>query len=325
MDMLREMHHAQVFRLLAQDLEGDLSIESLADNLSALADILVAATLQAVWQTISNRHREVPLFAVIAYGKLGGKELGYVSDLDVVFLYDDDDQEAPALYAKLAQRFITWMTSHTSAGTLFDIDIALRPDGASGLLVSPVSTFEKYQRTSAWLWEHQALTRARFCAGDSAIGARFEALREEVLAQSRDEKTLREEICAMRKRMHDAHPNHSAEFDVKHDAGGMIDIEFAVQFIVLRYASAHPELIGDIGNIALLRLAGKLGLIDGGLAERVADAYRLFRKLQHQIRLQGEERARVAPQRLAAEIDGVKALWRELFPVDASAACAQPD
>ncbi|HEY4318628.1 MAG TPA: bifunctional [glutamate--ammonia ligase]-adenylyl-L-tyrosine phosphorylase/[glutamate--ammonia-ligase] adenylyltransferase [Herbaspirillum sp.] len=322
MDMLREMHHAQVFRLLAQDLEGDLSIEALADNLSALADILVAATLQAVWQSIANRHREVPRFAVIAYGKLGGKELGYVSDLDVVFLYDDDDQEAPGLYAKLAQRFITWMTSHTSAGILFDIDIALRPDGASGLLASPIATFEKYQRTSAWLWEHQALTRARFCAGDSAIGARFEALREEVLLQTREPQKLAEQICAMRKRMHDAHPNRSAEFDVKHDAGGMIDIEFAVQFIVLRHAAAHPELTGDIGNIALLRLAGALGLVDAGLADRVANAYRLFRKLQHEIRMQGEERARVAPQGLAAEIESVQQLWKELFP--ASGACAQP-
>jgi glutamate-ammonia-ligase adenylyltransferase len=313
MDLLREMHHAQVFRLLAQDLEGDLSIEALADNLSALADILVAATLHAVWQTITNRHREVPRFAVIAYGKLGGKELGYVSDLDVVFLYDDDDQEAPGLYAKLAQRFITWMTSHTSAGTLFDIDIALRPDGASGLLVSPIASFEKYQTTSAWLWEHQALTRARFCAGDTAIGARFETLRATVLLQTRDTQKLADEICAMRKRMHDAHPNHSAEFDVKHDAGGMIDIEFAVQFIVLRYAAAHPELIGDIGNIALLKLAGALGLIDKTLADQVADAYRLFRKLQHQIRMQGVERARVAPQSLATEIGSVQRLWEVLF------------
>jgi glutamate-ammonia-ligase adenylyltransferase len=320
MDLLREMHHAQVFRLLAQDLEGDLSIEALADNLSALSDILVAATLQAVWQTIANRHREVPRFAVIAYGKLGGKELGYVSDLDVVFLYDDDDQEAPGLYAKLAQRFITWMTSHTSAGTLFDIDIALRPDGASGLLVSPIAAFEKYQTTSAWLWEHQALTRARFCAGDMAIGARFEALRENVLLQTRDPQKLADEICAMRKRMHDAHPNPSAEFDVKHDAGGMIDIEFAVQFIVLRYAAAHPELIGDIGNIALLKLAGKLGLIDKGLADQVADAYRLFRKLQHQIRMQGVERARVAPQSLAAEIGSVQRLWEVLFSTTLSTA-----
>jgi glutamate-ammonia-ligase adenylyltransferase len=314
MDLLREMHHAQVFRLLAQDLEGDLSIEALADNLSALADILVAATVQAVWLTIANRHREVPRFAVIAYGKLGGKELGYVSDLDVVFLYDDDDQEAPGLYAKLAQRFITWMTAHTSAGTLFDIDIALRPDGASGLLVSPIDGFEKYQRTSAWLWEHQALTRARFCSGDTAIGARFESLREAVLVQAREPVKLADEICAMRKRMHDAHPNRSAEFDVKHDAGGMIDIEFAVQFIVLRHAEQHPALIGDIGNIALLKLAGALGLIDTELANQVADAYRIFRKLQHQIRMQGEERARVPPQRLAAEIGSVQRLWADLFP-----------
>jgi glutamate-ammonia-ligase adenylyltransferase len=185
------------------------------------------------------------------------------------------------------------------------------------LLVSPIATFEKYQRTSAWLWEHQALTRARFCAGDTDIGARFEALREAVLLQTREPGKLAEEICAMRKRLHDAHPNRSAEFDVKHDAGGMIDIEFAVQFIVLRYAAAHPALIGDIGNIALLRLAGALGLIDAGLADRVANAYRVFRKLQHEIRLQGVERARVAPQRLAAEIDAVQQLWAALFPAAA--------
>src|SRR5439155_26215216 len=118
LDLLRELHHAQLFRLLAQDLEGKFSVEALADYLSLLADILVDTTIQSVWQTFPKRHREVPKFAVIAYGKLGGKELGYASDLDVVFLYDDDDPDAPALYAKLAQRFITWMTSHTSAGIL---------------------------------------------------------------------------------------------------------------------------------------------------------------------------------------------------------------
>lgn len=313
MDILREEHHAQVFRLLAQDLEGELSVEALADNLSALADTLVAATLQAVWQSIPNRHRPVAQFAVIAYGKLGGKELGYVSDLDVVFLYDDDDQEAPALYARLAQRFITWMTAHTSAGTLFDIDIALRPDGASGLLVTSFATFEKYQRTSAWLWEHQALTRARFCCGDAAIGARFENLRETVLLQPRDPAKLGEDIRAMRRRMHEAHPNRSLLFDLKHDAGGMIDIEFAVQYIVLRDAAAHPQLIGDIGNIALLKLAGELGLVEPALANSVADAYRLFRKLQHQIRMRGEDRARVEHARVAAEIVSVKQLWSTLF------------
>ena len=313
MDVLREMHHAQLIRLLAQDLVGDLSVERLADHLSELADRLVAATMHAIWAMLPNRHREEPKFAVIAYGKLGGKELGYASDLDVIFLYDDEHPDAPALYAKLAQRFITWMTSHTPAGILFDVDIALRPDGASGLLVSTVSSFEKYQTTSAWLWEHQALTRARFCAGDSEIGARFEAIRENVLRQPRDPATLKQEVLEMRKKLQDAHPNRSELFDLKHDTGGMIDIEFMVQFLVLRDAAQHPRLTGDIGNIALLKLCGELGLIDPALSGTVADAYRTFRKLQHQIRLQGADRARVERERVASEIAAVTALWNTVF------------
>ncbi|RZI41253.1 bifunctional [glutamate--ammonia ligase]-adenylyl-L-tyrosine phosphorylase/[glutamate--ammonia-ligase] adenylyltransferase [Herbaspirillum sp. HC18] len=309
MNVLRDLHHAQLFRLLAQDLEGTLTVEKLADHLSALADILVDATIKAVWQTIHNHHRETPKFAVIAYGKLGGKELGYASDLDVIFLYDDDDQEAPALYAKLAQRFITWMTSHTPAGILFDIDIALRPDGASGLLVSRLSSFEKYQAESAWVWEHQALTRARFCAGDTTIGARFEAIREGVLRKPRDEQALRQEVRAMRKKMHDAHPNRSTLFDLKHDAGGMIDIEFIVQYLVLLHASRYPQLTADIGNIALLKLFGELGLIDAALAVEVSDTYRMFRKLQHQIRLQGNDRARVEMERVSGQAERVRQLW----------------
>ncbi len=313
MDLLREMHHAQLFRLLAQDLEGKLTVERLADHLSALADVLVALTIQAVWLTIANRHLDVPKFAVIAYGKLGGKELGYASDLDVIFLHDDDDQDAPALYAKLAQRFITWMTTHTSAGILFDVDIALRPDGASGLLVSSIGSFEKYQLASAWPWEHQALTRARFCAGDAAIGARFEAIRENVLRMPRDLAKLKQDVLAMREKMRDAHPNRSTLFDLKHDAGGMIDIEFIVQFLVLGHAAQHPQLTGDIGNIALLKLCGELGLIDQALAVEVSDAYRKFRKLQHQIRLQGEERARVEKRQVSEEAEQVKKLWQVVF------------
>ncbi len=310
MDILRELHHAQLFRLLAQDLDGVLTVERLADHLSSLADVLVGATLNAAWQTISTRHCATPRFAVIAYGKLGGKELGYASDLDVIFLYEDDDLEAPAQYAKLAQRFITWMTSHTPAGILFDIDIALRPDGASGLLVSSCAAFEKYQKHAAWIWEHQALTRARFCAGDAAIGEKFEALRIEVLRQPRSDTTLKKEILTMRQRMHDAHPNHSDEFDLKHDAGGMIDIEFIVQYLVLRHACDHPEIAGDIGNIALLKLAGTLNLIDPELATEVADAYRLFRKMQHSIRLKGKDRARIAIDKVARPSASVKQLWQ---------------
>lgn len=313
METLREMHHALQFRLLSQDLEGQLSVEHLADELSQLADIIVAAVLQSAWKTIASRHRPEPRFAVIAYGKQGGKELGYASDLDVIFLYEDEDQEAPANYAKLAQRFITWMTSHTPAGILFDIDIALRPDGASGLLVSSVASFARYQEKSAWLWEHQALTRARFCAGDAAIGAQFEEIREQVLRQQRDDDKLRSEVINMRKKMRDANVNRSELFDLKHDAGGMIDIEFIVQYLVLKYASQYPELTANKGNIALLIRCGELGLIDAGLANQTAVAYRLFRKLQHGIRLQGEDRARVEPEIVSKEAKATKALWDSLL------------
>lgn len=313
MDVLRELHHAQQLRLLARDLEGDLTVERLADHLSILADILIAATVRAAWETIANRHREIPLFAVIAYGKLGGKELGYASDLDVIFLHDDDHPDAPALYAKLAQRFITWMTSHTPAGILFDVDIALRPDGASGLLVSSLPSFEKYQTESAWLWEHQALTRARYCAGDATIGARFEAIRETVLRKKRDDATLKDEVVKMRRKMRDAHPSRPPLFDLKQDSGGMIDIEFIVQFLILRWAAQYAQLTADIGNIALLKLCGELGLIDAALANQAADAYRKFRKLQHQSRLQGVEKARVEKQLVQAEIDTVVQLWDSVF------------
>jgi len=314
MDILREVHHAQLFHLLAQDLAGDLTVEKLADHLSALADVIVAATVQAVWKTVATRHREVPLFAVIAYGKLGGKELGYISDLDVIFLFDDEDQDAPAQYAKLAQRFITWMTSHTSAGQLFDVDIALRPDGASGMLVSSVQAFERYQDNSAWIWEHQALTRARFCAGDAAIGQRFEQIRCQVLRRVRPpDGELKREVQAMRKKMAEARPNRSELFDLKQDAGGMIDIEFIVQYLVLQHAATYSQLTGNVGNIALLKMCGELGLINPALAASVADAYRAFRKLQHQMRLQGQENARVDPARVAIHAAHVIQLWKEIL------------
>jgi glutamate-ammonia-ligase adenylyltransferase len=316
LDILRETHHAALFRLLALDLGGELTVERLADHLSALADAIVAATIQAAWETIATRHRDVPRFAVIAYGKLGGKELGYVSDLDVIFLYDDDDQDAPGNYAKLAQRFITWMTAHTPAGILFDIDTALRPDGASGMLVSSVGAFARYQTGAAWLWEHQALTRARFCAGDAAIGAQFEAIREQVLRIDRSgrDPALAQEVAAMRRRMREAHRNHTNLFDLKHDAGGMIDVEFISQYLVLRHAAAYPQLTINIGNIALLGMFARLGLIDATLADGAATAYRLMRRLQHQMRLQGKDNARVAPGLVAEHAASVITLWNALFP-----------
>ncbi len=271
------------------------------------------ATIREAWLAMPNRHTDIPRFAVIAYGKLGGKELGYASDLDLIFLYDDDHADAPMLYARLAQRFITWMTTSTSAGRLFDVDIALRPDGASGLMVSSLASFEKYQKASAWTWEHQALTRARFCAGDATIGEGFEAIREAILRQPREAAPLCHDVLAIREKIHDAHPNRSALFDLKHDTGGMIDIEFAVQYLVLKHAVTWPELTGNIGNIALLVLCGKIGLIPPALAQDVADIYRYFRRQQHQIRMQGADVSRIEPETARDKIAKVRELWEQVF------------
>lgn len=313
MDILRHFKQAQIFRLVAQDLAQILPLERLSDHLSDLADMILEETLRLCWQGLRVRHRDQPRFAVIGYGKLGGKEIGYVSDLDIIFLYDDDAQEAPEIYAKLGQRMNTWLTSLTPAGMLYDTDLRLRPNGASGLLVSSVEAFTHYQHAQAWVWEHQALTRARYCAGDAGIGARFEQIRHEVLTQKRDVSVLKKEVLEMRQKMLDAHPNKSGQFDLKHDRGGIIDVEFTVQYLVLAHAHAHPELTRNIGNLALLKLEAELDLISGEQAESVRDAYRHFRQWQHALRLQSADYARIAPEQAAPFTAGVQALWQSVF------------
>jgi glutamate-ammonia-ligase adenylyltransferase len=317
MDLLREAHHAQVFRLLVADLEGRLTVERLADHLSALADSTIALALEHAWLTVPKRHRADPKFAIVAYGKLGGKELGYASDLDLIFLFDDEHPDAPDVYSMLARRVISWLTTQTSSGKLFDIDLRLRPNGNAGLMVSSFAAFSRYQRNEdglgAWVWEHQALTRARFSAGDPDLGERFEQERAYVLTRPRELGPLRAEVLAMRTRMHEGHPNPSRLFDLKHDRGGMVDIEFIVQFLVLAHSHGHSELVRNLGNIALLQMAGQLGLIDSGLAVEVADAYRTFRRIQHRLRLNGAERARVPPAEVEREADAVLRLWHAVF------------
>jgi len=313
MDALREAHHGQVFRLLAQDLLGTLTVERLADHLSDLADLILQITLGLCWTQLRGRHAEEPRFAIIGYGKLGGKELGYASDLDIIFLHDDQHEQAPEVYARLAQRLNHWLTARTGAGVLFETDLRLRPDGASGLMVSSIEAFRRYQRESAWVWEHQALTRARFCAGDATVGAAFEAERRAILQMKRDETKLRQEVLAMRQNLLDGHPNRSDLFDLKHDRGGMIDIEFIVQYLVLAHAHRHTELVANTGNIALLKLAAELGLIPADAAENVASAYREFRRHQHGLRLNGAKYARVPPTEVKNEIVATLALWRKVF------------
>ena len=313
MDVLRHFKHAQTMRFLAQDLSGALPLETLSDHLSDLATAILRDVLRLAWRDVRQRHRETPAFAIIGYGKLGGKELGYASDLDLVFLYDDPAPEAPENYARLALRVNHLLNLLTPAGVLYETDLRLRPDGAAGLLVSPLESFREYQARHAWSWEHQALTRARFECGDERIGRAFEAIRVDVLRQPRDRVELERSVVEMRQKMFDGHPNRSGLFDLKHDRGGIVDVEFAVQYLVLGYASEHEALTGNIGNLALLKLAARLGLIPEEVALPAHDAYRRFRQLQHSVRLQGERYARVDPQTVAAERAAVHDLWTAVF------------
>ena len=320
LDTLRHAHHAEVFRTLVRDVEGLITVEQVADDLSALADATLDCTLRWAWPRLRQHHREAPCFAVIAYGKLGGKELGYGSDLDVVFVYDAADEadadRAQEVYGHFVRKLITWLTLRTAAGELFDIDTALRPNGNSGLLVTSIHSFEKYQvgrgSNTAWTWEHQALTRARFCAGDRALESRFNGVRREVLAAPRDAVALRREVRAMRDKVRAARPVKAGRFDVKHSPGGMMDLEFAVQTLVLTESTRHPALLDNAGNIALLQRAEAALLLPPGVGEAAAVAYRELRRAQHGARLD-ERPTQFEPEQLAVHRDAVLALWRAVF------------
>ncbi len=320
MNVMRDVQKQISFQLLAQDLEGELTVEKLADQLSALADVLLQESLQRVWPLVRPKQITpddpmylMPKFAVIAYGKLGGKELGYASDLDLVLLFDDPGDYALEVYAKLGRRLSTWLSSMTSSGRLYETDLRLRPDGDAGLLAVSVDTFEKYQREHAWVWEHQALTRARFAAGDPNIAQTFERIRRDILLLERDPEKLRKEVIEMRARIRAGHPNKTELFDVKHDHGGMVDIEFITQYCVLAYARQHKQLLENLGNITLLNIAGEVGLLNAEHARKAADSYRILRRMQHAVRLKGDEKARIDPKLLSEERDAVCTLWKDVF------------
>jgi len=316
LNLLRRAHHAEVFRTLARDVEGVLTVEQVADDLSALADAVLRVTTRWCWSRLKKRHREEPQFAIIGYGKLGGKELGYGSDLDIVFVYEDEHEDAPEVYALLVRKLINWLTVKTGEGDLYEIDTALRPNGNSGLLITTFEAYANYQQqrgsNTAWTWEHQAMTRARFVLGSEDLRQRFDAVRQAVICAPRDAVALKREIVAMRERVRQAHPVPAGRFDLKHSAGGMVDVEFAVQYLVLSQAARHPELVGNVGNIALLRLAERAGLLPAGVGVSAADAYRTLRRLQHTARL-NEAPTQVDPDTLAAERQAVLALWNAVF------------
>ena len=312
-DAIRHFQQGETFRLLLKDIAGLLSLETLSDHLSALADAVVEVTLAQLVKTAKLPSNAT--LAVIAYGRWGGKELGYASDLDLIFLMPDEAVEHRDQLTRVAQRLQNWLVTLTAAGRAYDIDVRLRPDGIAGLLLSTVSAFAEYQQEKAWTWEHQALTRARHAAGDTRVGAAFEKVRETIIARPRAWPALREEIVRMRAKVSEGHPNRKAAevFDIKHDTGGLVDLEFAVQALVLRYGATQPLMRANHGNIALSIRAGELGLVDRETGANAARAYRALRSRQHALRLQGAERAVVLVDQLRDERHAIRAFFEAVI------------
>ncbi len=332
MDVLRHFKQTNVLRVAAADIVDALPLMQVSDHLSWIAEVVLQEALRQAWQHLTERHGVPPCagaaveqagFVIIGYGKLGGLELGYGSDLDMVFLHGcgssqlmtdaKEGQKAlavPVFYARLGQRIIHLLTTHTAAGVVYETDMRLRPDGASGLLVSHLKAYRDYQMNKAWLWEHQALVRARPVAGDAAIAAQFEQIRNEVLAQARDRQHLRQEVLAMRQKMREALcKEKNGQFDLKQGAGGIVDIEFMVQYGVLAWSGAYPALLAYTDNIRLLQCLADAGLMAAEDSTVLSEAYRTFRARLHKMALQEQPRL-VAADEYSELTTAVRRIWQ---------------
>jgi len=316
MDALRHFKQSNILRIAAADIADALPLMEVSDHLSWVAEIILQQALEQAWRHLIARHGR-PIcrvegdlcdkgFAVIGYGKLGGYELGYGSDLDMVFLHGSEGSQlettadeskaeksisVSVFFARLGQRIIHLLSAHTSAGTLYEADMRLRPDGASGLLVTNLKSYRDYQLKKAWLWEHQALVRARVVAGDPRIAEQFEEIRREVLSQPRDKVDLRKEVVNMRNRMRkELLKEKKGQFDLKQGLGGIVDIEFMVQYGVLAWATEKPELLAYTDNIRLLESFAVAGLMSKADVDTLSEAYRVFRARLHKMALQEQPR-----------------------------------
>ncbi len=332
MEVLRHFKQSAVLRVAAADVMGATPLMSVSDKLTDIAEVVLARVLALGWEYMIKRHGKplcsdkgktrVPGFAVIGYGKLGGIELGYGSDLDLVFLHDSrgegrSDGAKPldnaVYFARLGQRVIHLLNTLTPSGILYEVDMRLRPSGASGLLVSSLEAFLQYQQQEAWTWEHQALVRARPVAGDQALAEEFSKVRQSILQRSRDPAALKKEVRDMRERMRTELGNKKAGyFNLKQDVGGIADIEFMVQYCILRYAHDYPDLVEFSDNMRLLDGLARHDLLSAGEAEALGDAYRAFRKRGHQLALQDVD-AVVEDWEFVNARETVSAAWSRLM------------
>jgi len=334
LDELRRFKQLATLRVAAADVVGALPVMRVSDQLTWIAEVILEAVHQRARQQIEARHGKpralneagdefTPGLAIIGYGKLGGIELGYGSDLDVVFLHDSTDREAVTdgdrsidnslYFARLAQKITHTLSIRTPAGVLYEVDTRLRPDGVGGLLVSSVNAFAQYQAEHAWVWEMQAMCRARFVAGTDSVGDTFAGIRRQTLTQGRDPAELREAVVGMRRKMRTNQAETPAGlFHLKRDVGGITDMEFLVQYLLLRHAADHPEILEFTDNIRQLGSLRDAGLIDAEASEALIQTYRTLRDAGHHQALMGS-RPVVEAQAYETERQVVIDQWKTLI------------
>ena len=268
---------------------GEIMVEKLSDYLSALADFILDVVLEECWRELNGDSKNLDKILIVGYGKLGSRELGYLSDLDLVFLYPHSCEKELKFYINLVRLICTWLRTKTSAGYLYEVDLQLRPYGSSGLLVTSFDKYANYIFKDAWTWEHQAITKARPITGEENMIREFDLMRRKLLSRHRNRETICNEIISMRNRMIGRRGVRGNEFDLKNSQGGLVDIEFGVQALVLLYSDKIPELTKNLGNIKLLEIAACNRLVSWKIATDASYAYRRYRKIQHQKQLEGEK------------------------------------
>lgn len=335
LEALRVFKHAQVLHVAASDIAGARPLMKVSDYLTFIAEVVLEQVLAMAWKHMVRKHgyprrragkSDEANFIIVGYGKLGGIELGYGSDLDLVFLHDADSQgstdgkrpiDNAVFFTRLGQRIIHLLTTVTPAGALYEVDMRLRPSGNSGLLVTTLDAFAEYQRQQAWTWEHQALVRARVVAGEPTLAARFEEVRREILGRQRDPATLREEVVKMRRKMREhlgssASDQRVGRFDIKQDAGGMVDIEFLCQYAVLSMGHEAPELLAWSDNIRILETLESSERLPADDCRRLREAYLAYRNASHRAALT-KQPARDEGNTFEAHRRHVSELWTRLL------------
>jgi glutamate-ammonia-ligase adenylyltransferase len=330
MERLRQFAQGNMLRVAAADLTDVIPLMVVSDYLTEIAEVAVSRVLATAFKHLCGKHGQPrgieeggTGFLVLGYGKLGGIELGYGSDLDLVFVHGSNSVNAitggdrpisnDQFYMRLGQRIIHMMTTQTPSGQLYEVDMRLRPDGKKGMLVRSLGSFAEYQARNAWTWEHQALVRARPVAGDQSLAERFGQVRREILCREREPEGLRQDVRVMRERMRkNLDKTRTGRSDLKQGRGGIADIEFMVQYFVLRWAAQHPDLADWTDNVRLLQTLARLDLLPGTAAEDLTSAYKALRVLYHRSALQ-EQPTSIPDDRLGRMQERVRALWWDLM------------